>query len=163
MNEAAEPLPEGLPDIQPLTRALDVADRITAQFSMIFEQKGEDPVQSIGNFSQLVPQSDEGAYQRRMKAVPEGRLLIAEDCWIDNPGFVVITNRAGADLQDHPTAEQKKEIEASIIKIHFFGGGEDNFLIIPPGATLPFYFGRGSIALISGPNVKCRVTVFPGK
>jgi len=96
------------------TSALENHDRLTANLQMVHETLEDQPAACAPTFSVPLETSDGQMYQRRMLVDSEGwrRLDVG---YVDKPGYIVIQNTQGTNLQKTPTKEEKEELDKRIV------------------------------------------------
>ena len=100
-----------MPDQEP---TLLTTDRLTAQFAIHHEHFGEEPVSMNNTFSKMLG-SEEEPYVRRGQVGEEWTEV--ETSWVKDPGYIVIVNRTGSDLQVDPTKKEKDRMGRQIIEV----------------------------------------------
>jgi hypothetical protein len=104
-------------------------DRLTANISVTYESTGEQPQQMSCVFSELLQTESGEAYLRRVILNKKWTPL---DCgFVENPGTLVIDNRAGKFLKKMPSEGERKASAECVIEISYSGDGQVDALISP--------------------------------
>jgi len=133
-------------------------DRLTVKLEVYYEQSEFDPAQVSCSFVQLLPQSQDQIYVRRILVGPEWQAL--DIGWVKEVGFILVENRPKR-FQAMPTEEEQAEVEKKVLSIRNSEASEW------PIASGAFFFGKPQdistvqIRCLSG-ETQAVVNIFPG-
>jgi len=109
----------------------DPYDRITVVEHIYYQIFGEDATDISIGFERSLTSKDEQFYERRKIATESWSDI--DTGWLDHTGMIIIVNREGRFLQQHPTTEEQEEAAKKILEVSFDG---INALVIPPKENL---------------------------
>jgi len=144
----------------PLKPALEEQDRLTVNCVVHHEHHGEAPLSVDARWNQLL-ETKAQPWVRRLEFEVKKVPLIPAECWIENPGMLLIENRAGRALQRNPTQEEKDEITASVLLVYLSEASVDP-IVIRPGrfAFVEVLHPRNVFIAACVPGTKANVFIF---